>query len=141
MNSWMALDAVWTGSRARYGNSPGEDHVAGAVENAGELGISAVKGQWEASVRVRYLGAYPLIEDDSLRADAETMVNLRGAWKPGNFTVYAEVLNAFDAHGKDIVYYYAANVASLDPPGVEVDGLMSRAEEPRTLRVGIKYQY
>jgi len=141
MNSWMAMDAVWTGSHARYVNSPGADFVAGAVENAGELGVSAVKDQWEASVRVRYLGEYPLIEDNSLRSDAETMINIRGAWKPGNLTVYAEVLNVFDAHGKDIEYFYGANVAGFDPPGVEVDGLMSRAEEPRTVRFGVKYQY
>ena len=141
MNSWMALDAVWTGSHARSVLSPGADYVAGAVENAGELGISAVNERWEASLRVRYLGDYPLIEDNSLRADAETMVNIRGAWKPGNLTVYAEVLNVFDGDGKDIVYYYGSNVAGFDPPGVQVDGLMSRAEEPRTLRVGIKYQY
>ena len=141
MNSWMALDAVWTGSHARSINSPGAEFVTGAVENAGEIGISAVKDEWEASLRVRYLGDYPLIEDNSLRSDPETMVNIRGAWKPGRFTVYAEVLNLFDDDGKDIVYHYGSNVAGLDPPGVEVDGRMSRAEEPRTVRVGIKYQY
>lgn len=138
---WIALDAVWTGSHARYVNSPGEDYVAGAVENAGELGLSAILDQWEASLRVRYLGEYPLIEDNSQRADAETMVNLRGAWKPGRITVYAELLNVFDEHGKDIVYYYGSNVAGLDPVGEQVDGYMSRVAEPRTVRAGIKYQF
>ena len=80
---WLAIDAVWTGSRARYVNSPDGVYVAGAVENAGELGISMVRNAWEASLRVRHLGEYPLIEDNSVRADAETSVNLRGAWKPG----------------------------------------------------------
>ena len=93
---WLAIDAVWTGSRARYVDSPDGGYVAGAVENAGELGVSLVRNAWEASLRVRYLGKYPLIEDNSLRADAETGVNLRGAWKPGRFTVYAEALNIFD---------------------------------------------
>jgi len=138
---WLALDAVWTGSRARYVDSPGAEYVPGAVENAGEFGISAVQDLWEASLRVRYLGEYPLVEDDSLRADPETTVNLRGAWKPGKFVVYAELLNVFDSDGKDIVYYYESNVAGLDPPGVPVAGRMSRAVEPRTLRAGIKYQF
>lgn len=35
---WLALDAVWTGSRACYVNSPDGVFVTGAVENAGELG-------------------------------------------------------------------------------------------------------
>ncbi|HMN44329.1 MAG TPA: TonB-dependent receptor [Povalibacter sp.] len=138
---WLALDAVWTGSRARYVDSPGAEYVPGAVENAGEFGISAVRDLWEASLRVRYLGEYPLVEDDSLRADPETTVNLRGAWKPGKFVVYAELLNVFDSDGKDIVYYYESNVAGLDPPGEAVAGRMSRAVEPRTLRAGIKYRF
>jgi outer membrane receptor protein involved in Fe transport len=139
--NWLAMDAVWTGSRARYVDSPGVEHVAGAVESAGEFGISAVEDEWEASLRVRYLGPYPLIEDDSLRADPETTMNLRGAWKPGRFTVYTEVLNILNEHGKDIVYYYGSNVAVLDPVGEQVDGRMSRAEEPRTIRAGVSYKF
>jgi outer membrane receptor protein involved in Fe transport len=139
--SWMALDAVWTGSRARYVNSEDGDYVAGAVENAGELGVSFIKDALEASVRVRHLGEYPLLEDNSVRADPETCVNLRAAWKPGAFTLYAELLNVLDEDGKDIVYYYGANVAGLDPVGEQVEGRVSRAEEPRTVRVGVKYQF
>ena len=138
---WIALDAVWTGSRARYVDSPDGSYVSGAVENAGELGVSFIRDVWEASVRVRYLGKYPLIEDNSIRADDEAGVNLRAAWKPGRFTVYAEALNIFDEDGKDIVYYYGANVAGLDPPGEQVEGRVSRAEEPRTFRVGVKYAF
>ncbi len=136
----LALDAVWTGSRARFVSEDAK-YVPGAVESAGELGVSAVKDRWEASVRLRYLGAYPLIEDDSQRASAETMVNVRGAWKLTHLTLYAEVLNVLGEEGKDIVYYYGSNVAGFDPAGESVDGRMSRAEEPRTLRAGLKYQF
>lgn len=138
---WLALDAVYTGSRARYVDSPGEDHVAGAVEHAGEFGISAIRDRWEASLRVRHLGEYPLLEDNTQRAAPETTVNIRGAWKPGDFVLYAEVLNVLDEDGKDIVYYYESNVAGLDPPGVPIEGRMSRAGEPRTVRAGIRYQF
>ena len=137
----IGIDAVWTGSHARYVNSPDGEYVAGAIENAGELGISVVQPRWEASLRVRRLGEYPLIEDDSQRADPETTVNIRGAWKPGAFTVYAELLNVFDENGKDIVYWYATHVAGLDPVGEQIDGRVSRAEEPRTVRVGVKYSF
>jgi outer membrane receptor protein involved in Fe transport len=139
--TWLALDAVWTGSHARSQDSPGAEFIPGAIESAGELGVSAVQPRWEASVRVRYLGPYPLIEDNSLRASSESVVNLRGAWKFPHLTVYAELLNVFDDDGKDIVYYYPTHVAGLDPEGVEVDGRVSRAVEPRTVRAGIKYQF
>jgi hypothetical protein len=140
---WLAFDAVYTGSHARYVN-PQDDggfHIEGSVESAGEFGVSAVKGRWEASARLRYLGAYPLVPDNSQRADAEKVLNVRAAYKPGHYTIYGEVLNALAAHGKDIVYYYPTNVAGLDPPGVEIDGRVSRAEEPRTLRFGVKYEF
>ena len=100
-----------------------------------------MRNRWEASVRLRYLGPYPLIEDNSLRAKGETMVNLRAAWKASHFTVYAELLNVMNSDGKDIVYFYGTHVEGLDPPGVVVDGRVSRAAEPRTLRAGIKYQF
>jgi outer membrane receptor protein involved in Fe transport len=137
----LALDAVWTGSRARYVHNPDGVSVAGAVENAGEIGISIVRDHWETGLRVRHLGEYPLLEDDSLRAEPETTVNLRAAWKASDFTVYAELLNLLDEDGKDIVYYYGANVAGLDPAGELVDGRISRVQEPRTVRFGVKYNF
>jgi outer membrane receptor protein involved in Fe transport len=138
---WLAIDAVWTGSHARATDSPGAEFIPGAIESAGEIGVSAVQPRWEASVRLRHLGPYPLIEDNSLRAQAEDMINLRAAWKATHFTVYAELLNVLNDHGKDIVYYYPTHVEGLDSGDAEVDGRVSRAEEPRTLRAGVKYQF
>lgn len=134
-NDWLALDAAWTQSRARYVNAEDGRFVPGAVENAGEFGIALVQDRWEGGVRVRHLGEFPLIEDNSERSEPETCVNIRGAWKPGNFYVYAEVINVFDEHGKDMVYWYETNV-----PGYGFnEGRVSRAEEPRTIRAGLKY--
>jgi len=134
---WLAFDAVWTQSRARYVDNPEGTYVPGAVENVGELGIALVSDRWEAGLRVRHLGEFPLVEDNSERSDAETCVNLRGAWKAGAFYVYAELLNVFDEDGKDMVYAYETNVPGLGP----LDGRVSRAEEPRTIRAGVKYQF
>lgn len=146
--AWMAVDAVWTGSRGQYVGNPDGDHIPGAVENVGEIGVAATAATWELSARLRYLGDYPLIEDNSQRADTETHLSLRAAWKPGRWNIYGEVLNVFDEHGKDIVYWYGTNVAGIDAPpeptdpdATRVEGRVSRAEEPRTLRIGIKYQF
>jgi outer membrane receptor protein involved in Fe transport len=135
----IAVDAVWTGSHARYVDSPGEEYITGAVENAGELGFAVVNGRWELSARARYLGAYPLIEDNSERADPELHLNVRAAWKPGSWTVYGELLNVLDDDAKDITYWYESFVEGFDT--VPTEGRMSRAEEPRTLRVGLKYNF
>jgi outer membrane receptor protein involved in Fe transport len=140
----LAIDATWTGSRARYRGAlatPGETRIAGAVETAGELGVSYLTGPWELSARLRHLGEFPLIEDNSERADGEQCLNLRGAWKRGSWSLYGELLNVFDKRGKDIVYWYETNVPGLDPPGTMVEGRVSRVEEPRTVRVGVRYQF
>jgi len=136
------VDATWTVSRARYFGpdaTAGETHIAGAIESAGELGISLIKGPWELSGRLRHLGPYPLIEDDSLRATAENVVNLRAAWKSGRWMLYGELLNVLDGKGKDIVYFYESYLPAIDSAPTE--GRMSRAEEPRTVRLGLRYSF
>ena len=158
---WLGIDGVYTGSNARYTDISDGEYIEGSVEHAGQLGISAVKGNWEGSMRLRYLGPYALLPDNSQRAGSETSVNLRGAYSFGRTTLYAELLNVFDADGKDIVYYYGAYVAGLDDAaiaalpdpefnadfvdanlcGADFNCRMSRAEEPRTLRVGVKIKF
>jgi outer membrane cobalamin receptor len=133
---WLGIDAVYTGSQARYKNpeEAGGKYVEGAVENSGEIGIAATPNNWELSARLRYLGAYPLLPDNSERAKAETMLNLRLAYDFERVTVYGELLNVLDHESKDIVYYYEN---AFDPQG----GRVSRAEEPRSIRVGLKYKF
>lgn len=138
---WLAIDGVWTGSYARSKHNEGAEYIPDALENAGELGVTALISAYEASVRIRHLGEYPLLEDNSQRASSETVVNLRLAWKPSSYTVYGELLNVFDRDGKDIVYYYGTNVSGLDSTSDQVDGRVSRAMEPRTLRVGVMYTF
>jgi len=147
---WLGIDAVYTGSRARYVDAvDGGRRIEGAVEHAGQLGLAAVTGPWEASMRLRYLGPYALVPDNSHRSGSETHLNVRAAYTIGRLTIYGELLNALDEKGKDIVYWYEAYVEGLDPPGLTSEDIdcdvvncrMSRAEEPRTLRVGVTFRF
>ena len=138
-NRWLAVDAVWTGSDARYVGLPdGEDYVPGALESAGELGVSAIFPEFNAAARLRYLGPHPLIEDNTVRGESTLLVNLRAAWTPqnlGGFEIYSELLNVFDSKRHDIDYFYETRLpGELEP----VEGRNSRVVEPRQLRVGIK---
>jgi hypothetical protein len=47
----------------------------------------------------------------------------------------------FDANGKDIEYYYPSFIPGVIPTGTEEATRMSRAEEPRTVRLGVKYSF
>jgi outer membrane receptor protein involved in Fe transport len=133
---WLALDANYTASHARYDNG---DHIPNAFENAASLGASAVLEHWEASLRVRHLGPYPLIEDNSVRDKGSTVVNLRGAWKVPRVELYAEVLNLFDSRDKDMAYDYESYIPGLD--AAPTDGRLSRVVESRTVRIGAKYNF
>ncbi len=117
------------------------EHIEGGVESAGELGVSAVKGPWEASARLRYLGPYPLVPSNAQRADSEATLNLRLAYEFGNATVYGELLNVLDHDGKDIRYYYPTFVPGITAPGDQTTTFLSRAQEPRTVRLGVRYSF
>jgi len=136
---WLALDASYTISNARYLNSPGAHYVPGAFESAGQIGVALVQDEWEAAVRLRHLGPYPLIEDNSVRDDGSTIVNLRAAWKPGAWEIYGEVLNLFDSRAKDIAYYYESYLPAINVAPTE--GRVSRVVEPITFRVGARYNF
>ena len=134
--SWLAIDGNFTASHSRYDNG---DYIPNAFDNAGQIGISAVFPHFEGSIRLRHLGGYPLIEDNSVRDKGSNVVNTRAAWKPGHFEVYAELLNVLNSKDKDIAYYYESYIPSVDAAPVE--GRLSRVVEPRTLRVGVKYNF
>lgn len=133
---WLALDANYTASKARYDNG---DYIPNAFENAASAGISIVQGPWQASIRLRHLGPYPLLEDNSQRDKGSNVVNLRGARKFGAFEVYGEALNLFNSRDKDIAYWYQSYIPSVDPAPVE--GRLSRVVEPLTLRAGVKVYF
>ena len=129
-----------TGSSARYVGLPdGQNYVPGALESSGELGVSTLFPEWNAAVRLRYLGPHALIEDNSQRGESTLLVNLRAAWKPrrlGGFEVYAELLNALDSDDDDIDYFYETRF-----PGEPAEGVLgrnSRVVEPRQVRIGVK---
>lgn len=139
-NNWLVMDGVWTGSTARYVGLPeGEDYVPGALESAGELGVSVIFPHFNAAARIRYLGPHALVEDNSVRGEDTLLVNLRAAWTPhdfGGFEFYGEVLNLFDSKDNDIQYYYATRFPGEPAEGVE--GLVTRIVEPRQFRLGIR---
>jgi hypothetical protein len=133
---WLAIDGNYTASHSRYDNG---DYIPNAFDNAAQIGVSAVSEHFEASVRLRHLGPYPLIEDNSQRDKGSTVINLRAAWKPSSLQIYGELLNILNSKDKDIAYYYESYIPAFDSQPVE--GRLSRVVEPRTLRVGARYSF
>jgi hypothetical protein len=149
---WLGVDAVYTDNKAHFVNNPEGRFIDGAVEHAAQFGVAATRNNWEASMRIRYLGPYALTPDNLHRASGTTGVNFRGAYSFERVQLYAELINAFDSDGKDIVYWYEAYVEGYDDVvngAASIDDIdcatlncrVSRAREPRTLRFGVKYHF
>jgi outer membrane receptor protein involved in Fe transport len=134
--SWLAIDANYTKSHARYDNG---DHIPNAFENAAQVGISVILDRWKGSLRYRHLGPYPLIEDNSVRDEGSNVVSARGAYQLGPVELYAEVVNLLGSDEKDMAYYYESYVPSFDAAPVE--GRLSRVLEPRTVRIGATMKF
>ena len=127
------IDAAW--SHARFTeHAPEGDHVPGAVEGVVSAGISAddVDG-FLASVRVRYFGPRPLIEDNSVRSQASTTLSAEVGHPLGRWgTLVIEGFNLLDAKVGDIDYFYTSRLPG--EPAAGVDDIHTHPEAQRTFR-------
>ena len=144
LGRWLLVDAdmAWTHARYADANANGAqgDFIANAVGRVGLLGVTLHPSPaWSAGFITRFLGAYPLSQDDSLRAPSAIVSNLqvRRALGP-RVSLQVDVLNVFDRKFYDIAYeqdYRASPGALLVPDGVTV-----HPGEPRALRIGLDFR-
>jgi outer membrane receptor protein involved in Fe transport len=138
---WLTLDGAATFSHARFRGLPaGQRRIPGSIDNTLAGGINAkLGGGFAATARVRHFGAGPLIEDNSVRSDATTIVNVGGYFERGRIRLSADVFNIFDANDADITYFYASRL-----PGEPAEGVEDRhfhPVEPRQVRVTLRVSF
>jgi outer membrane cobalamin receptor len=131
---WLAIDASYAYSHSRFKDAPANlDRVPNTVEGVAAAGITWLPGDgWEGSLRVRYLGPAPLIEDNSVRSDSTTLVNAGIGKEFGRFKVEFDVLNLLEAEDYDMVYFYESQLATEAAP---VEDIHFHPTHPRTLRL------
>ncbi|HEY1252833.1 MAG TPA: TonB-dependent receptor [Thermoanaerobaculia bacterium] len=139
---WLTLDADLSLSKARFRDAdPAGPFIPGAVQNVVAAG-AAVDGLGDVfgSVRLRYFGPRPLIEDDSVRSKASTTVNaMLGYELAKGLRARVEVLNLFDAKVSDVDYFYASRLPG-EPAG-GVDDVHFHPVQPRSVRLGLTYGF
>jgi len=134
----LDLEYAWTDAEFRRHSADGDD-IPGAVEDVAQAGLSAQFGNgWYGSVRVRYFGERPLIEDGSVKSDPTTVVNVKAAYETQQWVFSADVLNLFDSDDHDIDYFYESQLASESSP---VEDVHYHVMEPRTLRFSAGYKF
>jgi hypothetical protein len=136
----VILDADYAWTRPRFRDAgPAGNRVPGAIERAASLGVTAeLPSGWFAGARLRYLGPAALVEDDSVRSQSTTLVNLQAGYRWSRFRITAALFNAFDETANDITYFYESRLpGELDP----VEDVHFHPVEPRSLRVTIEARF
>lgn len=137
----LSADLEASYSKARFTDpDPVGPEVPGSIPLVISADIVAKSDRgWLASARLRHFGRYPLIEDNSVRAQGSTLLNLRAGREWGRYGVYLDVLNALNSGDHDIDYYFASRL-----PGEPVKGVNDihyHIFEPRSLRVSVRYAF
>ena len=132
-------DLAWTRSRFSDQN-PAGDRVPNAVERVASVGLSyRHPAGWHLGTRLRHLGPAALVEDNSVRADASTIINFDlGYQVTRGTTLSLALLNAFDAQADDITYFYESQLPGEPAPVADVH---FHPVEPRQVRVSLQTRF
>lgn len=136
----LTFDGDVSFTRARFvGVAVGERAVPGALENVVAAGVT-----WEparrgplAALRIRHLGAYPLVESNAVRGTPTTLVNATVGWAVRGARVTAGLYNVLGSTARDVQYFYASRLTGEPAGGVE--DLHYHPVEPRQLRLSLAF--
>ena len=135
----VEFEASYTDSKFDDVQAIGEK-IPGSIPLIVSVGLNAeFDNGYSASARLRHFGRYPLIEDNSVKSNGSTLLNLRVAKRWQQLSLSADLLNALNSKAHDIDYYYASRLAG-EPEG-GVDDIHFHSFEPRALRVTLGYQF
>jgi outer membrane cobalamin receptor len=135
--SWLRVDADVAYTRARFTDADALGaRIPGAVEGVATL-TAAVDhaGPYYGSIRLRYFGPRPLIEDNSVRSASTTLVSARAGYKLGrSLRAQLDVFNVFDRRSSQIDYFYESRLRGEAAP---VSDVHFHPVERRSLRASL----
>ena len=131
-----SLDVEYAYTDAEFEESaPEGNEIPGAIEHVLQAGVSVdFESGWFGSLRMRYFGERPLIEDGSVESDDSTIWNLRVGYRLDDWTFKADMLNLTDSDDHDIDYFYESRLSG-QPSGVGTEDIHYHSIEPRTIRL------
>ncbi|HEX6100081.1 MAG TPA: TonB-dependent receptor [Thermoanaerobaculia bacterium] len=138
VRDWLALDVDYAYSRARFRDDDvAGDRIPGAVEGVASAGLSVIDVRGlSGELRYRYFGPRPLIEDDSVRSKASSLVSLRAGYRVAPRVRFdLDVFNVLDASVSDIDYFYTSRLPGESAGGI--DDVHFHPVEKRAFRLGV----
>jgi len=132
--AWLLFDADYAWSHARFVDAPGAARIPNAVEDVVSVGATiSTDSPWEAGLRVRHFGAAPLIENDSARSSATTLMNGQVSYRFGpRVALTLAGFNLLDSEDNDITYFYESQLPGEASP---VPDIHFHPVEPRSFRL------
>ncbi|MCU6497421.1 TonB-dependent receptor [Rugamonas sp. A1-17] len=131
---WLSVDLDLAYARARSRDAaPEGDYIPGAIEGTGQLALTVDDGgPYSGSLKLRYFGPRPLIEDNSVRSKPSLMLNGRLGWKlRKGLTLELEAFNLTNRRDSAIDYYYPSQLKGEAAP---VNDIHFHPIESRSLR-------
>ena len=138
---WLALEFDLSHSYAKFTEAdPVGNSIPGSIATVLATGatVNLPNGVF-GSLRARYFGPRPLIEDNSVRSKATTLVNLEAGYKYKNILAQLDVLNLLNSKDHDIDYFYVSRLPG--EPATGVADLHFHPVEPRTVRFSLMYKF
>ena len=138
---WLTLDTDFAWSHARFTEfDPAGDRIPNAVDRVISLGLTVDHPSgWFGGARLRYFGAAPLIEDNSVRSAPTKVVNADIGYRFANgWSAGLTGLNLFNSRDNDITYFYESQLPGEAAP---VADRHFHPVEPRTVRFTLKARW
>ena len=139
---WLIFDADLALSNARFTDAdPAGDHIPGAVATVVSAGATVDSvGKMFGSMRWRYFGPRTLVEDDSVRSKATSLVNLTAGYKfTSSVRLALDVFNVLNQADSDIDYFYRSRLPG-EPAG-GIDDFHTHPAAPRRARINLIFGF
>jgi outer membrane cobalamin receptor len=138
---WMRVDVDLAWTHARFSNfNPAGQYLPNAPQQVAALGVEINRPSgWFGGAHLRYFGATPLTQDDTVRSRPSLQVNGEAGYRFSRaLTGTVSVLNLLDRRDDDIEYYYASQLRGEPTP---VNDLHFHPMEPRNVRASLSYRF
>ena len=135
----FTLDADLAWSHASFTDTDAAgSFIPGAAEVIASIGLTAESTRSAfGSVRLRYFGPRPLVEDNSVRSKSTSLVNAQlGYHLTSRMHIVLESFNLLNSSAGDIEYFYPSRLPG--EPASGIDDVHTHPTLPRTFRVMLR---
>ena len=142
LGRWLLFDTDLAYTHARYvkmnDNGQVGNYIPNSVPKVASVGLTLnqIDG-WSAGIKLRYMGRYPLSQNNSLVGPSSVVTDLRVLHELSpDVSVSLDVLNMFDRSYDEVAYEQAYKINEASP--LVVDGVTVHPGEPREYRVTLR---